>query len=1134
MTERKPIFYDEQRRRWQRTRRVLELFGVTFTLMLVWFLVNVLRKANLPSILPETRPAIHAIQTRLKRNAKPVLYRQGRRRRVSALGNIPEHYDPLRAAFYVPWDSNSFNSLQQHYRDIDVLIPEALHAVSPDGRLDVEPDPKLSAWLKTLGIELPVMPLLNNYDGHDWRIPEMAAMLANEGSRRRLAAAVTNYVLTQKDPGIVLDFEEVSDASQANFNRFARELGLALHAANLKLMIALPARDFSYDYAYLAKQTDAIILMNYDQHWPTSPPGPISAQDWYLRNMQDIRKLVPAEKLVMGIANYAYDWEVPRKRASGTPAPVAEAFAFQEAIVHAMESEAKVEFDSDTMNPHYSYEDDSNKVHSVWMLDGVTAYNELRAAEREGVQGTALWRLGDEDPSIWTIWDTIRPDEAIRARLEDCPPGYDIIFEGAGDILHIEDTPKNGHRNLDYDAPSDSFTDESFDKYPLSWRIEQLGASKHKLALTFDDGPDAAWTPKILEVLKAKHALATFFVVGEEMDKSPGIVRQEYAQGDELGNHTYTHPNLDQISKVPLRLELNLTQRLFESTLGIRTLLFRPPYGIDHQPEAASEVAQLPVAQDMGYLIVGARIDPDDWGEPNGAPPAPANVLVQRVLDQVAGKVPGARGGNIIMLHDGGGDRSQTVAALPQIIDKLRAQGYEFATISELLGETRAQIMPTLTQREQLVAQVDGFIFDLVHYLRMAIVFVFLAGIALVSGRTLIIGVLALVEKLRPAPADHPEYKPRVTVMIPAYNEEAVIVATVRSALASRYENLEIVVVNDGSADRTGDLVVQNFGDDPRVRLIAQPNRGKPAALNRALAEATGEVAISIDADTTVDPDAIPRLVRHFADSHVAAVAGNVKVANRNRWLTRWQALEYITSQNLEKRAFDLLNCIPVVPGAVGAWRVEAVRNCGGFSSDTVAEDTDLTLTLRRRGWKILYDEDAIGRTEAPETTEALISQRFRWTFGTLQAVWKHSDTLGRKKYGTLGWIAVPNIFLFQILLPLVSPLIDLLFLSSIVLWGLAQFRITQLPQLWTAEDVERSLIFFAAFMLIDLLTCVIAFALEKDEDWSLLAPLLIQRFYYRQMMYVVLFRALMRAVQGRAVGWKGIEPELPAHAASD
>ncbi|HEV2221643.1 MAG TPA: bifunctional polysaccharide deacetylase/glycosyltransferase family 2 protein, partial [Candidatus Acidoferrales bacterium] len=521
--------------------------------------------------------------------------------------------------------------------------------------------------------------------------------------------------------------------------------------------------------------------------------------------------------------------------------------------------------------------------------------------------------------------------------------------------------------------------------------------------------------------------------------------------------------------------------------------------------------------------LVAGHIDPHDWGEEGGVPPPPTATIVQRVVDQVH-KVPG----NIIIMHDGGGDRSHTVAALPQIIEQLKAQGYSFVTVSQLLNQTRAQVMPPLSDEEKLFARADSFIFNLFHWLRLSIAFIFVAGIALVSGRALFIGLLALAEKLRAAPEDHPEYQPIVSVLIPAYNEETVIADTVRSALASHYAKLEIIVVDDGSTDQTSDRVLESFAHDARVRLIRQANYGKSAALNHALSEAAGEVIVTIDADTIVDPDAVPRLVRHFANPNVAAVAGNVKVMNRNRWLTRWQALEYITSQNLEKRAFDLLNCIPVVPGAVGAWRAQVMRACGGFAGDTVAEDTDLTLTIRRHGWKILYDEDAIGHTEVPDTVESLIRQRFRWTFGTLQAVWKHRDAIGRPRYGTLGWITLPNVFLFQILLPLVSPIIDFLFLFSILLWGLAQFHFTHLPALWTSDDVIRSLIFFAAFMLIDLLTCVIAFALEKNEDWTLLAPLLIQRFYYRQMMYVVLFRALKEALHGRPVGWRGVEPQKP------
>ena len=1121
MPERKPIFYDEQRRRWRRTRRVLELAGGFFTIVLVIFVVNLIRNPDLPDILrADTHGTLHAIRGRLK----PKSVRPGRKHKVSQLGKIPQNYDPLRAAFYVSWDSNSLASLQSHYHDLDLLLPEALHAVSPDGHLDLDQDPKLLNWLQSIkakGVELPIMSMVNNYDGKDWKIDEMAQMLSHPAAREKLVKALVAFANSDHEPGLVVDFEEVPKESQENFQAFIHELAGALHAANLKLMVALPAADWTYDYKYFGSQADAIILMNYDFHWPASPPGPVVSQDWFVRNINNILKLVPPEKIVMGIANYGYDWPAKTKT---NPHPVATAVTFQEGANTAVESQTDIEFDSDSMSPHFSYEDEHDLVHNVWMLDGITAYNQLRAAERAHVQGTALWRLGMEDPSLWNIWDATRPDDAIRKKLEDVPPGYDLILEGDGDIWRITATPQSGHRTFDYDADTDLFDDESFTSYPLTWRIQQMGDMPKKIALTFDDGPDPQWTPQILNILKQKNVPACFFVIGEAANLETDLVKREFALGNEVGNHTFTHPDFESITKSQLQIELNLTELLLESSLGVKTLLFRPPYGIDHQPETASEVQMLPIPQAMGYIIVGARIDPHDWGEPNGGLPPPTDTIVQRVIaDASAGK------GNIVLMHDGGGDRSHTVEALPRVIDGLRAKGFEFVTVPSLLNQTRAQVMMPLSHEEWLLARADAFIFDVFRLFRSAIGFIFIAGILLVSGRALVIGLLALAEKLRPSPPDHPGYQPTVSVLIPAYNEEAAILDTIRSVLASNYPKLEVLVIDDGSTDHTAELVRQNFGRDPRVRLLLQPNRGKPAALNHALAEETGEIVVSIDADTIVDPDAIPLLARHFADPNVGAVAGNVKVMNRNRWLTRWQALEYITSQNLEKRAFDLLNCIPVVPGAAGAWRADVLKSHGGFSGDTVAEDTDLTLTIRREGWKILYDEDAIGRTEVPETVEALIRQRFRWTFGTLQAVWKHRDAVGKPRYGTLGWVAIPNIFLFQILLPLVSPVIDLLFLLSIALWGLAQLRIARLPQLWTSQDVERSLIFFAIFMMIDLLTCVVAFALEKNEDWSLLAPLILQRFYYRQMMYVVLFRALREAVRGRPVGWRGVEPQMPA-----
>jgi len=1122
MNERKPIFYDEDRRRWRRTLGLLEITGGVFTLVLTVFFVTILHRVSLPEILlPSVNAGLHAVP---EQKSRPPVRRRGRRSRVAALGHVPlASYDPLRIAFYVSWDPGSLASLQQHYRDIDVLVPEQLHSISTDGRLDVESDPKLTAWTQSLPVGIPTMPLLNNSDGTAWKISEMAAMLHNPGARQRLVQQVVARVVEAGQAGVALDFEQVPDRSQQDLDNFVGELAAGLHGADLKLMVALPADDVSYHYAEIAREADAIVLMNYDQHWLNSSPGPIAPQDWFQRNMAAILKQVPPGKLIMGVANYAYDW--PDKKGLSAHQKAA-SVSFQEAMVTAWESEAQVQYDADSLNPHYSYYDDQNHVHEVWLLDGVTAYNELRASERAGLRGTALWRLGSEDPSIWSIWDAKQPDDAIRARLSELPPGYDLILEGSGDFWHITATPQKGERSFRFDASTQSVVDEKYLTLPIPYRIEQLGASPRKMALSFDDGPDPRSTPQILDILKQKRAPATFFVIGSDANEALGLLQREYREGHEIGNHTYTHPYLNQTSRAQLELELNLTERLFSSTLGLKTLLFRPPYGIDHQPETADDVAQLPIPQSMGYVLVGSRIDPHDWGEPGGVPPAPANVIVERVLDQAKRGV-----GNIVLLHDGGGDRSHTIEALPGIIDGLRAQGFELVLASDLIGQSRAQVMVPLNFRERLLARSDALIFNLFEWLRLGIAWVFLLGITLVSGRALVIGLLALIQRFCARVPDRPEFRPPVGVLIPAYNEEDVIVRTVDAALACEYPSIEVVVVDDGSSDRTGELLDKHFGGNPRVRIIRQTNRGKSAALTHALRETRSEIVVTIDADTIIAPDAVTRLVRHFVDPRIGAVAGNVKVGNRNRWLTRWQALEYITSQNLEKRAFDLLNCIAVVPGALSAWRAKAILQAGGFTADTVAEDTDVTIAIRRNGWRIAYEDHAVGWTEAPETAAALIRQRFRWTFGTLQSFWKHRDTLARPRYGTLGFVALPNMFLFQLLLPLVSPLIDLLFLGSLALWGLAQLHLAHMPQLWTAADVQRSVIFFIGFMLIDFLTCVVAFALERNEDWSLLWPLLLQRFYYRQMMYMVLFRAVKHAVQGRAVGWRGVEPEVPTMA---
>ena len=326
MKERGPIFYDAERVRWRRTRRVMEITGVLLTLLLAYFFVTIAVSVDLPAgLLPDTKPGYRAVKSK-----KKAVTREGRRRRVANIGNVPASYDPVRASFFVSWDPNSLASLKKHYKDIDLLIPEQLHAVSADGALTIVDyergqytakatpaeaisilkEDKLHQWMKSLNppVELPTMGLINNYDGVQWHIKEMAQMLASPAARQKLVRDIASYTVESHEAGIVVDFEEVPDASQSHFRAFIATLAPALHSAGLKLMIALPARDDAYDYEFFGKQCDAIVLMNYDQHWLTSPPGPIAAQDWFVENLRQVFDVVPPQKIIVGIANYAYDW----------------------------------------------------------------------------------------------------------------------------------------------------------------------------------------------------------------------------------------------------------------------------------------------------------------------------------------------------------------------------------------------------------------------------------------------------------------------------------------------------------------------------------------------------------------------------------------------------------------------------------------------------------------------------------------------------------------------------------------------------------------------------------------------------------------------------------------------------------
>ncbi len=549
--------------------------------------------------------------------------------------------------------------------------------------------------------------------------------------------------------------------------------------------------------------------------------------------------------------------------------------------------------------------------------------------------------------------------------------------------------------------------------------------------------------------------------------------------------------------------------------------MFRPPYFGDADPTTSDELDAVAIGTDLGYLTVGVEMDSEDWRITNP--------------DSILSTTLALRGdGNVILMHDSGGDRTATVAILGTLIDSLVASGFQPVLVSELAGITRDEAMPPLAARTLWAHLVDVLSFGFLGLADWGLYWVFLGCVVLGVARLLFIITLATIQRVRTRQnggTRTPMFAPPVSIIVPAYREELVIVRTVESLLSQRYAGtIHVTVVDDGSPDGTYETAMKAFGGDPRVTVLTKANGGKASALNYGVQRATDDFVICLDADTQFEPETVAELIAPLARPEVAAVAGNAKVGNRINLVTRWQALEYVTSQNLDRRAFSLLNCITVIPGAVGAWRRKLILEAGGFTNDTLAEDQDLTITIRKMGHVIAYAERAIAWTEAPDTLGTLSRQRFRWSFGTLQCAWKHKDALFKRKYGTLGFVALPNTWLFQLLLTALSPLADLMFVFSLFsVWLTFKTH----GDTYALTDLEHVLTFYGVFLLSDWLGAMIAFLMEPDEEKGLSWLIVLQRFAYRQIMYSVVVKSFIAAIRGRVVGWGLLERkatvELPA-----
>lgn len=972
-------------------------------------------------------------------------------------------------------DAAARASVARHGAAMGAISPDWFRAIDDDCTLELLP----AADDAPSDTNALVLPRLANFDGRTWTSAATSRLLADGDARRCLAERVVDELVDRRADGLNVDLEALAATDADALVDWMHELRVLLHARALRLTIDVAAGDPAFDLRRLGRVADAVVLMAYDQHHENGPPGPIAARSWLRARIDEARAAVRPERLVVALGSYCYDWPTaPAERA--TVRSVGDAFALAASVG------AEPVTVAGTGNLRFDYADIDGAPHQVWCLDAASAADALALLEPRGITRTALWRAGSEDPSWWAV--LAAPDRRARIdalqRIPQLPPRV----VGRGDVVARTSDGRDAHREVELDGDGAVVRARVLPAVPQT--LTRMGDPSAGVVLTFDDGPHPMWTPALLDVLAEHRAPAVFFAVGAAAQEHPELVRRVIDEGHLVGNHSWDHAAVAELSARGFEEDLERTSSLLQALAGHQIRLFRAPFlGMLSAEEVDGWDAVAP-ALAADYAYVSGSVDAHDW---DGASP---DAIVADVLAQVEA------GGRVIVMHDGGGDRSATVAAVDALIPELRRRGHAIVGLDEALGLPRDALAPPLADAAHLGARATATATDLRSLGVAALPWVFALCTALAALRIVALTALVLRRPSRPEGGSSGP-PPLVTVLIPAFNEGKVIAATLASLREGDYRDVELLVIDDGSTDDTSAVASAIAAVDPRVRCLRKANGGKASAANFGLAHARGEIIVAVDADTQIAKDAIARMVVHFADPRIHAVCGNVEVGNVRSILTAFQAIEYVTSQNFDRRAFAAVDAIGVVPGALGAWRRQTILAVGGYSHDTLVEDADLTLSVLRAGGRITYEPQAIARTEAPMTLSALWKQRFRWTYGTFQCLVKHRGALGR---GAAGWITLPNALVFQVLFPLVSPIGDLALVAAVATGA------------WSAV-----LSGYLGFLAMDLLASVLAFHLDrKPMRW--LPLLLVQRFTYRQFLYLVSLRAMIAVLMGTRHGWRKLE----------
>lgn len=1001
----------------------------------------------------------------------------------------------INAAFYREWETQAYNSLKENISQLDMVVSEGFFIKPGADTILTRIDTGLLHINKKYN--KPIVVSISNYVNKDnvsgyFEIDNVVRITSNKALRKVFINSLVKQLKKYNLRGINLDINNLSNRNNDQYRAFQEDLYNTLHPLGFLVTQNVIPDDERYDLRHLQRFNDYLFVMAMDQHTEESNAGDISHQHWVEEQLDRVCEIVPSEKVILTIAGGGVDWP---ENSIGT------SIGYQAAVSIAQQYQSKVVYDPVSANLHYTYTGTDSLKHTVYFVDAAANFNVMRMADDWATGGVALWRLGAEDPRLWKFFQKNLALASLKKtgfdinELNNVVLNNKIDYTGNGEVLEIITTPSRGKINLTMDKVNYVFTDQTYIKLPTKYVIKKFGYKPGKVVLTFDDGPDPEFTPRILEILKREKVPASFFVVGAMVEKNIPLFKQIYNEGYEIGNHTYFHPDISKVSLERVILELNATRKLIESITGHSTILFRPPFNADAEPQTLEEVIPVAESRKQNYITIGESIDPNDWEE---------GVTAQQIIDRTKRDFDK---GSMILLHDAGGDsREATVRALPEIIRFYKAKGYEFTTIADILGKTKDELMPPI--QDDADSGVIGAFYDAVvvglFFGNWFLFYVFLSAIFLAIGRITLIGILAVRQHIENKKEKRPAIgKPvPVSIIVPAYNEEVTAVKTIKSLLNTDYPLFEIIFIDDGSTDDTYNIVNAAYGDNPLVTILTKPNGGKASALNFGISHSKYDFTVCIDADTQLKNDAVYHLMTYFTDDEIGAVAGTVKVGNENNIITKWQAIEYITAQNMDRRAFDLINSITVIPGAIGAFRKSAIEQAGGFTSDTLAEDCDLTMRILKCGYIVRNAAEAVAYTEAPETLNGLLKQRFRWSFGVIQSFWKNRKALFNKKYKSFGMVGMPNILIFQIILPLFSPLADLMMIFGLL-----------------GEKPEKILMYYLLFVLIDFIVSIIAFRMER-EDYRKLIYIIPQRFIWRQLMYYILFKAIRRALKGELNTW--------------